>query len=606
MKRYKTLFLTLFFSLMLVVSGCCKCRLIIDDKGKDPEQEQEDQDPEPENPLDKLPENALKFGPIGLYIYSNTATTAVIKGAVNTNELTGINEYGFVYSMDNTINEEDVLLKIAELSAESQFSETVNSLPYNTTIYYTAFLKQDGTYKFGEVRNFKTENIIINITGVEAGVTSLTFTGNAIRKPEDVEVKLGIMCSRHSNFSSDLHTGEISPADDGSFTLEVTGLAADQTNYYRSYTNQADVYKYGETKSCKTKEFSYDQQSDLDLSSAMDLSSNGTANSYIISGPGLYKFKAVKGNSDESVGVAAKASILWETLGTDTAPAKSDFITAFCYKDGYIAFQTNENYQKGNASIAVKDIDGKILWSWHLWYTEEPKEQIYYNNAGTLMDRNLGATSATPGDVGALGLMYQWGRKDPFLGSSSTTQDNKTAISTIYLPSSVSSNSTTGTIDYTIANPTTFIGENTQNHDWHYTGDASVELERWQIEKTIYDPCPVGWKVPEGNKSGSPTGIWSKATKVMNEYYFPADNSNPGVNLTGILGNDEIIWYPFTGYLDHNYGNVKYLSNNYGYYWAANNYWNQYAATLMVETYRIKMDNGYYRSLGMAIRCIKE
>ena len=36
-----------------------------------------------------------------------------------------------------------------------------------------------------------------------------------------------------------------------------------------------------------------------------------------------------------------------------------------------------------------------------------------------MMDRNLGATSATPGNVGSLGLLYQWGRKDPFLGSSS-------------------------------------------------------------------------------------------------------------------------------------------------------------------------------------------
>ena len=36
------------------------------------------------------------------------------------------------------------------------------------------------------------------------------------------------------------------------------------------------------------------------------------------------------------------------------------------------------------------------------------------------MDRNMGAISASPGNIGALGLLYQWGRKDPFLGSSST------------------------------------------------------------------------------------------------------------------------------------------------------------------------------------------
>lgn len=34
------------------------------------------------------------------------------------------------------------------------------------------------------------------------------------------------------------------------------------------------------------------------------------------------------------------------------------------------------------------------------------------------MDRNLGAVSATPGDAGAIGLLYQWGRKDPFVTTS--------------------------------------------------------------------------------------------------------------------------------------------------------------------------------------------
>ena len=32
------------------------------------------------------------------------------------------------------------------------------------------------------------------------------------------------------------------------------------------------------------------------------------------------------------------------------------------------------------------------------------------------MDRNLGALSATPNDAKALGLFYQWGRKDPSMG----------------------------------------------------------------------------------------------------------------------------------------------------------------------------------------------
>ena len=97
--------------------------------------------------------------------------------------------------------------------------------------------------------------------------------------------------------------------------------------------------------------------------------------------------------------------------------------------------------------------------------TDKPQGQVYYNNAGTMMDRNLGATSATPGDVGALGLLYQWGRKDPFLGGGSISS-NTVAKSTGTWPSAVSSDSNTGTIAYATSNPTTFIMRNSNNYDW--------------------------------------------------------------------------------------------------------------------------------------------
>ena len=163
-------------------------------------------------------------------------------------------------------------------------------------------------------------------------------------------------------------------------------------------------------------------------------------------------------------------------------------------------------FKEGNAVIAAKDADGNILWSWHIWLTDQPQAQVYNNDAGTMMDRNLGATSATPSDVGALGLLYQWGRKDPFLGSSSISS-NTIAKSTITWPSAVSSDSSNGTIEYATAHPTTFITYNWSNYDWYYTGSSSTDDTRWTTsssDKSIYDPCPAGWRVPD-------KGIWSKA-----------------------------------------------------------------------------------------------
>ena len=70
---------------------------------------------------------------------------------------------------------------------------------------------------------------------------------------------------------------------------------------------------------------------------------------------------------------------------------------------------------------------------------------------------NLSATSATPGDVGALRLLHQWGRKDPFMGASGIAEGTTTqAASTIGTwPEPVKSDEGNGTIDYTVANHTT-------------------------------------------------------------------------------------------------------------------------------------------------------
>ena len=303
--------------------------------------------------------------------------------------------------------------------------------------------------------------------------------------------------------------------------------------------------------------------SDISTSSAVSLSSTGTANSYIVSISGTYSFSAVKGNSTTSVGSVSSVEVLWETFGTDVAPSVGDLIQAAIYENGKIYFKTADTYREGNVVIAAKDASGTILWSWHIWFTDQPKEHVYYNNAGTMMDRNLGATSATPGDVGALGLMYQWGRKDPFLGSASTTKDVKVASTTTW-PEVVQSNASTGTIEYTIAHPTTYIKYvSGYNGDWYYTGDTSTDNTRWQSVKTIYDPCPVGWRVPDGGNDG----IWAKAVGSESKFYVMFDYDKHGLNFNRKFGAYDTIWYPSAGSLED--GKIKWGDvGNYANYWS--------------------------------------
>jgi hypothetical protein len=271
-------------------------------------------------------------------------------------------------------------------------------------------------------------------------------------------------------------------------------------------------------------------EDDEDTKTYTDLSASGTANCYLVQQAGDYKFKSVIGNTDATVGNVKTVEVLWESFGTDEMPNVGDLIASVSYKDGYIRFSTPENFRNGNAVIAAKNSKGTILWSWHIWCAEEGwKEQVYYNNAGTMMDRNLGATSAIPGELGTIGLMYQWGRKDPFMGSSSVSGDSR-AIST-----GVWSTSRGSSAVLAETNPMVF-----------YSG--SMPQNSWSIEKTSYDPCPPGWKVPCGEEGG----VWVMAMGFEEAFGIQDFLIKSGVNFSGLLGSDEMIYYPLAGYNSDN------------------------------------------------------
>lgn len=342
----------------------------------------------------------------------------------------------------------------------------------------------------------------------------------------------------------------------------------------------------------------------------VDLSAPATANCYIVSGAGPYYFKPVKGNSSTSVGTISSVAVLWESFGTSTTPSKGDLIKSVSYKDGNIYFDTATTFKEGNAVIAAKNSSGTILWSWHIWFTDQPQGQEYYNNAGTMMDRNLGATSATPGDVGALGLLYQWGRKDPFLGSSSISR-SVIAKSTITWPSDVESNSSNGTIAYAISHPTTFITRDDNNYDWHYTGNESTDNTRWTTSdkaKSIYDPCPAGWRVPDGGSNG----VWSKALGSSLSFEYTYDSTNEGRNFSGKFGSASSIWYPASGYRNNYSANLN-STGSYGYYYAVQADATAYNSNHCVLDLKDSWNNdhvdpkGYeFKASGCSVRCIKE
>ena len=317
-------------------------------------------------------------------------------------------------------------------------------------------------------------------------------------------------------------------------------------------------------------------------SGAVDISAVESANCYMIPAAGSYKFRAdVKGGGQLPLdGTVASAEVLWESNNTAVAPEIGGIVRNVRYENGFIFFETTGI--DGNALIAAKDASGEILWSWHLWatpYTPETEYDTYVVSRAEMMNRNLGALSKTPGDPRANGLFYQWGRKDPFLGSSFNAEANTCAAA----PEGVANQMvySSQTVEYAVKHPTCFI--NVENMDWF----SPVDYTLWGNEKTIYDPCPPGWKVP----SASVFTSWEDVSP---------DTANYGV-LFGEQYSVPATWFPFSGQI---YGELSSVGERFDHWTVTTNG----AAAVSPHSgpdYFTMTDYYDASGIGQSVRCVR-
>ena len=537
---------------------------------------------------------------LDLSVASSTATTAQITGIVEglSESDKSLIEVGLLYSSESGKVEkgEGTKLIVSEIPSDNAVSFDLSELSYGTKYYYCSYVKQGDGYVYGEVKEFVAGSVTVNLSAGSITATTAQITGivEGLSESDKSLIEVGLLYSSESGQVENGQGTKLAASEipsDNAVDFGLADLTFGTKYYYCLYVKQGEGYVYGEVKDFITK-------SPVPPTGYTNLSSAGTANCYIISKSGNYCFLTIKGNNpSDFLHLTESASLLWESFGTSTTPSVGDLIKSVSYSDCYIAFQTADVFKEGNAVIAAKDANGKILWSWHIWFTDQPQAHVYNNDAGTMMDRNLGATSATKGDVGALGLLYQWGRKDPFLGSSSISSSTL-AKSTITWPSAVESNSSNGTIEYATVHPTTFITWNNSNKDWYYTGSSSTDNTRWTTsssDKSIYDPCPAGWRVPDGGSNS----IWSKA-RFDNTTY---DSTNEGMSFS--ISSPSTTWYPASGDRYYSSGSLRYVGN-FGGCWSASPD-SRSAFRLYFDDYGVVyLEHTNYRASGQSVRCLQE
>lgn len=359
-----------------------------------------------------------------------------------------------------------------------------------------------------------------------------------------------------------------------------------------------------------------------------------TANSYIIAPQASLIIPVnIKGNGGDVAGTglsvthtAASVGILWQT-----APG---LISLSDFSSSNQKVKVTAGSSSGNAVIAAYDgpnATGNILWSWHIWVTDYNPDSspvqngnIYTYNSFTWMDRNLGATTANPAVVTTGGLQYQWGRKDPFPGPSNYkgvpngsynslpiynasgtlltegTPTGGTGINSVAV--SVSNN-----LPNSILYPAMFYyGLNNSNtgYDWYTANNdrTSQNDALWGSSnptatptgKTIFDPCPPGWRVPAWINNTSP---WNGFTPTT----FISSSENYG---SIYLPTGTFYLYTGTRHCENgSFYNVGSISNNWS---ASPNGTGEKSYHFNFGTYFVNPSGFSDRASGFPVRCVRE
>ena len=315
-------------------------------------------------------------------------------------------------------------------------------------------------------------------------------------------------------------------------------------------------------------------------------------NDDVITGPWI-----TKNGSGINAGMgltAASAELLWQDA--------NGLISTVGIDGDYLTFKVGA-FVGGNALIAVKDGIGTILWSWHIWATEDDLSNTTVVSTGdhdyTVAPVNLGWVPT--GGSGKQGYCpyYQWGRKDPFIPCNGTTGGN--TDKTIYnisganiTPASITASSTGIQFESTTS---ATIATNIQNPIKHYYNSSSygpcntTYYNMWDAQntttnnvttatkKTIYDPCPPGFCVPTGNLwyyfggNASPTDSNSRSDSNW-------DSTNKGKTWTL---NGASIYFPAAGFRSGTTG-LRGVVGSRGYCWSATPFDTYYGRYLLVHS----------------------
>lgn len=381
-----------------------------------------------------------------------------------------------------------------------------------------------GNYRYGlpsgyrySKNNVSRDDVVVKSTGA-ATVVSVTLAEEQVLK--DKTQKLPVLAV-------------VNPAlvtkENVNCIRAVVQLINSEGTEYVERTRYIDIRSLDALKGGDYYKISYKVVDPAEASAQLD--ANGHSNCYIVSYPGTYTFNVnIPGNGQlpfettySGLGLnvnengrffeaseAANYEVNWLWASGSSFEAANGNVeevvtVSLNGESGVLVVKPQAANLSGNLVVALtKKGSTSIIWSWHIWFGA-PKDQHFHfantrpsipinNEDWYMLDRNIGAESAELGTADSYGLYYQLGRKDPIANPDewSNTYKNTTKFGT----SEAAWKSANYTYKQAYIHPMHLTTNTKQNQGWYTYAWATSDQPATANSKTLFDPCPQGYKLP--------------------------------------------------------------------------------------------------------------
>ena len=270
----------------------------------------------------------------------------------------------------------------------------------------------------------------------------------------------------------------------------------------------------------------------------------------------------------------------------------------------YVEFEVINVPKTGaNGVVSIIDANGDAIWSWHIWLWEDDLTPVTITNATNvnydILPVNLASKWDEDSKTHIKNWFYQWGRHIPMLSPSAYNSNTDAAN---YGKRTFGKVSKAASYGVGLKKPWNFYYNGSTIYNWF---GSSVYFNLWDADcvstgrsdnnvvKTVYDPCPIDFKIPNGNIF---TGF--SIDNVIGSF-------NYGWKFKANTKDTKGVFFPCSGYRLWDTGSLTSVSVS-GYLWHSSNKNAERADSIGFGQSNVTVNYSFRRAYSFSVRPVKE